>query len=355
MSSVNLKDLTLPEMEEMVGDLEGKAYNARQIYDWVFAKGVTQIDDMTNLSKEFRSRLGEVAGIGTLELVRAHTAADGTRKFLFGLEDGLRIESVLIPDEDRRTLCISTQVGCKLDCKFCLTGVGGFTRNLRAWEIVDQVLSVARELSPEEKLTNYVFMGMGEPLDNYREVVKAIRLMTDPKGMSISPRRITLSTSGLAPAIKKLGQEDLKVNLAVSLNASSDPVRTRIMPINKKYPLPVLLEACRQFPLAPRRRITFEYVLLEGVNDSPEQAAELARLLRGIPCKINLIPFNPFPGALFHRPSPQKLAAFQDILQSSHLTATIRESRGADILAACGQLVTNPQILNELAVSASVG
>src|SRR3972149_2729625 len=352
MSVVNLKDLTLPEMEELVGDLQGKAYNARQMYDWIFAKRAVRINDMTNLSKEFRSRLEEVAEIETLQLIRAHTAGDGTRKFLFGLEDGRRIESVLIPSEDRRTLCISTQVGCKLDCKFCLTGVGGFTRNLRAWEIVDQVLSVVREIPPEEKLTNYVFMGMGEPLDNYREVVKAIRLMTDSKGMSIPPRRITLSTSGLVPAIKKLGQEDLKVNLAVSLNASADPVRTRIMPINKKYPLSSLLEACRQYPLARRRRITFEYVLLDGVNDSPQQAAELARLLQGIRCKINLIPFNPFPGALFRRLSPQRVAAFQEVLQNRHLTALIRESRGIDILAACGQLVTNPDTLSEIAVSA---
>lgn len=355
MSPVNLKNCTLAELEDLVGELGGKTYNARQIYDWMFAKAVGRIEDMTNLSKEFRSRLAEVAKIRCLRLVRVHAAADGTRKFLYELEDGRRVECVLIPDDDRLTLCLSSQVGCKLDCKFCLTGVGGFTRNLKAWEIVDQVLNVRRELLPGEKITNYVFMGMGEPLDNLSEVAKAVRVMTDAKGLAISPRRITLSTSGLAAGIGRLGEEDLKVNLAVSLNAPTDAVRTRIMPINKKYPLAVLLDACRKFPLPPRRRITFEYVLLEGVNDAPEQAVELARLLRGLPCKLNLIPFNAFPGSSFRRPAPQRVAAFQEVLKRHYLTATIRESRGADVLAACGQLVTNPDVVNEIAPPAFVG
>jgi 23S rRNA (adenine2503-C2)-methyltransferase len=246
----------------------------------------------------------------------------------------------LIPDEDRQTLCISSQVGCQQACRFCLTGSGGFTRNLKAFEIADQVLEVERILRQERKrrITNIVLMGMGEPLANFDEVMAALKVITSEKGLGFSPRRVTISTDGLVPEIDRLGNCGVKVNLAVSLNATTDEVRDRIMPVNRRYPIKELLAACRRFPLEPRRRITFEYVLLKGVNDSVEDAHQLARLLRGIKCKVNLIPFNPFPGSEFKRPDDVAVRQFQKVLLDNHYTAPVRESRGSDISAACGQL-----------------
>jgi 23S rRNA (adenine2503-C2)-methyltransferase len=295
---------------------------------------------MTNIPKAEQGLLSAVFYLPLPKVVATETSKDGTKKFLFELEDGHTIESVLIPDEDRQTLCISSQVGCQQACRFCLTGSGGFTRNLQAFEIVDQVLEVSRLVKEEEmqRLTNIVLMGMGEPLANFEEVVKALRVITSDKGLGFSPRRITVSTDGLVPEIGSLGKTGLKVNLAISLNATTDEVRDKIMPVNLRYPIKQLLAACAHYPLEPRRRITFEYVLLKNVNDSVEDALRLAKLLRGIKSKVNLIPFNPFPGSAFERPDDATVRLFQKILLDHHLTAPVRESRGRDISAACGQL-----------------
>jgi 23S rRNA (adenine2503-C2)-methyltransferase len=269
---------------------------------------------------------------------REQRATDGTRKFLFRLQDGEEIESVLIPDEDRLTACISTQVGCPLACRFCLTGLMGMRRNLKAGEIVGEVLALQDALAAGERISNIVLMGMGEPLLNLPEVERALRILCDDHGAGFSPRRITLSTAGHVPGIARLAASDLGVNLAVSLSATTDEVRDRLMPINRRWPIADLLNACRAYPLPNRRRLTFEYVMLDGENDSPEDARRLVRLLRGIRCKINLIPFNATPD-LPDRPSPrERVEAFQQILIDAHLTATIRESRGRDIAAACGML-----------------
>lgn len=307
----------------------------RQLVHWMYERHARSIDDITEFSKKLRQELSKTAYIGNLELVERKGSADGTTRYLFGLDDGESIESVLIPEEDRLTLCISSQVGCAMACSFCLTGAIGFRRNLTTYEIVDQVLSVSRDITPV-KLTNVVLMGMGEPLANFDNVVEALWRMTAM--CRLSPRRITISTAGLAPRITDLGRHAPPVNLAVSLNATTDGVRTRIMPINRTYPLAVLLSACREFPLAPRRRITFEYVLLKGINDSPADAQRLVGLLRDIPSKVNLIPFNPYAGAEFKPPDEAAVLAFQKILLDHHLTAIIRKSKGQDVGAACGQL-----------------
>ena len=284
-----------------------------------------------------------MAYISNLELLKRQASKDGTEKFLFGLEDGESIESVLIPDEDRHTLCISSQVGCAMSCGFCLTAGIGFKRNLKAHEIVDQIIAVIRVKSEELKVksstnpvTNIVFMGMGEPLLNLDEVVEALHLITG--FMGFSKRRITLSTCGIAPKIIELYRRAPHVNLAVSLNAATDEVRNRLMSINKEYPIRVLLDACRKIPLSPRDRITFEYVMIDGMNDSLSDAKRLVTLLRGISSKVNLIPFNPFAGSRFKRPSDERVLAFQEILVGGKIYTFIRKSKGQDILAACGQL-----------------
>lgn len=337
---VNIKSLALDELEVRLVAMGLKKYRARQVFDWVYAKLARSFDEMTNIAKTERDLLASAFAISSLNTLTVESSSDGTRKFLFGLEDGHTIESVLIPDEDRLTLCISSQVGCRQACRFCLTAKGGFTRNLRFFEIVDQVLEVVRVLRKEQQrgITNIVLMGMGEPLANFDEVIKALRVMTSDQGLGISPRRVTLSTAGLVPEIDRLGESGVKVNLAISLNASTDEMRDRIMPVNKRWPLKDLLAACKRFPLEPRRRITFEYVMLKGVNDSEEDAERVAKLLRGIKCKVNLIPFNPFPGSEFERPDDRTVRRFQKILLDRNYTAPVRESRGRDISAACGQL-----------------
>jgi 23S rRNA (adenine2503-C2)-methyltransferase len=282
-----------------------------------------------------RSELNGLAYISNLSLLDQRASVDGTRKFLFGLEDGESIESVLIPDDDRLTLCISSQAGCALGCTFCLTGHLRLRRNLLAHEIVDQVISTARLIAPD-KLTNIVFMGMGEPLANFESVIEALSRLTGL--MKISPGRITLSTAGIVPAMKQLAERVPRVKLAISLNATTDEMRDRIMPVNKQYPLKTLLEACMEYPLKPRQRITFEYVLLKGLNDSSTDARRLVKLLRGIPSKINLIPFNPFSGCEYERPEDSDVRSFLEILLKSQMTVFIRKSMGSDILAACGQL-----------------
>lgn len=302
---------------------------------WIYERRVEDIEGISEYSKDLRERLAGKAYISNLALLERLISRDGTEKYLWGLEDGETIESVLIPDEDRLTLCISSQVGCALKCAFCLTGTLGLKRNLEAHEIVDQVISAARLATPRT-ITNIVLMGMGEPLMNFDNIIEALWQMTD--WMHISPRRITLSTAGIAPKILELAKEGPPVNLAISLNATTDVVRDRVMPINRTYPLKQLLAACRKYPLPPRRRITFEYVMMKGVNDTPDDAKRLNELLRDIPAKVNLIPFNPFPGAPFERPDDNQVLAFQKRLTGKTMTVLIRKSKGQDILAACGQL-----------------
>ncbi len=293
---------------------------------------------MTNLKKVLRQRLAEVFDIGRLQRRDCETAADGTRKYLFELVDGERIESVLIPERDHYTLCLSTQVGCAQGCRFCLTASGGLGRNLTQGEILAQVRDIRFDLEQPENLTNIVFMGMGEPLANYRNLIGAIGLLQDNKvGFGFSKRKITVSTAGLVPRLADLGR-DTDVGLAVSLNATDNETRSRLMPINRRYPLEVLLEACRRYPLAPQRRITFEYILLAGINDRPADARRLSALLRPIRAKINLIPFNDHPGSEFRRPDEGTILAFQKVLVDQRYTAIIRRSKGREISAACGQL-----------------
>ena len=338
MSKTDLRDLSLIETETFAADLGLEKYRGRQIFHWVYGKAADSIDAMTELSREARGLLSQRAYISRIAEVKRQCSIDGTEKFLFALEDGHRIESVLIPEEDRLTLCISTQVGCGMGCTFCLTGKGGLVRNLRSSEIINQVLAVQGGLPAGRRLTNIVIMGMGEPLANYHHTIKAIEILTHPRGPAIGAQRITLSTSGLAPQIRKLGEGRLNINLAISLNAATDEQRNLIMPINKKYSMAKLLQACREYPLKRRRMLSFEYVLLAGLNDTPEDAHHVARLLKGIRCKINLIPFNEFPGSPYKRPSEESVLRFQEVLAGHHFSAFIRKSRGADILAACGQL-----------------
>lgn len=332
---INLKELSEERIIDYIKEIGLPPFRARQLIHWIYRRYATSIDEITELSLSLRERLKEISYISNLDLIESQMAKDGTEKYLFRLEDGEMIESVLIPDKDRLTLCISSQVGCAMGCKFCLTGQIGLRRNLRAHEIVDQVISVSRLLIPR-KLTNVVLMGMGEPLANFDEVVEAIRRMIGLMG--ISRRKITLSTSGIVPALLDLPEKAPHINIAISLNATTDAVRDKIMPINRVYPLGMLLDACRAYPLEPRRRITFEYILLKDVNDSLDDARRLVHLLKGIRCKVNLIPFNAYEGAGFESPSEDRIKAFQKILINGGMTAPIRKSKGQDIMAACGQL-----------------
>ena len=329
-------------MEQFTRERDWPRYRGQQILNWIYQKGITRIEEMSNLSLSDRNLLQDRAWISDLQLIRHQQGVDGTEKFLFRLSDQQEIESVLIPDDERHTLCISTQAGCTLDCGFCLTGTMGLLRNLKTHEIVDQVLWVQRRIKPKLSLTNVVLMGMGEPLANYREVIEALQRMTHPMLMGFPPRRITVSTAGLVPQMKKLGQSGLNVNLAVSLNATTNSQRDRIMPeINRQYPMEKLLEACRSYPLPPRRRLFMEYVLLRGLNDTASDALRLLRLLKGIRCKVNLIPYNDYPGSSFRRPSDEVLLRFHQQLLKGGLLVFTRKSRGRDILAACGQLRTD--------------
>ncbi len=335
-----LTGLMRDEVESLVEQMGQPRYRGRQLFRWVQARRARELAAMTDLSLAFRKTLEATVTISRPAVAQEQRASDGTRKFLLRLADAEEIESVLIPDEDRLTACISTQVGCPLACRFCLTGLMGIRRNLTAAEIAGEVLTLQDQLEPGTRISNVVLMGMGEPLLNFAEVERALRILCDEQGASFSPRRITLSTAGHVPGIKKLAASDVGVNLAVSLSATTDAVRDQIMPINKRWPIAVLLEACRAYPLPNRRRLTFEYVMLDGVNDSADDARRLVPLLRGIRCKVNLIPFNATTD-LPDRPSPRdRVEAFQQILCDAHLTATIRESRGRDISAACGMLRT---------------
>lgn len=333
----NLRDFTYEELLEEVRALEEKPYRAEQIYGWVYRKCASSIDSMTDISKVLRERLKESYAIEGVNVLDVRTSFDGTRKFLSELADGSRIESVLIPEGDRLTLCVSSQAGCALGCRFCMTGMAGFTRNLTLSELNGQVFAAKGILEEGEAVTNIVLMGMGEPLNNLDNVIRFASILTDGKGFGFSHNKVTVSTAGVVPGIKRLAEE-ANINLAVSLNATTDEVRDLIMPINKKYPLDVLLEALRAYPHPGKKHITIEYVLLADVNDSLEDARRLVTMLRGIPCKINLIPFNPFPGSRYRPPENQRVSAFSKLLQDSGYVAIVRASKGADILAACGQL-----------------
>ena len=333
----DVKSFTEEQFVRWLGQYGIAAYRAGQILRWIYHRGVYSFSEMTDLSRDLRKFLSERLAISRLETEEVQTSKDGSRKYLFRLKDGQHIESVLIPEPGHWTLCISSQVGCGMGCKFCLTGRGGLVRNLEPSEIVNQVCAVREDLQDPTSLTNIVFMGMGEPLANYNSVVQAIRTITGNNGLQFSNRRVTLSTGGLAPRIDDLGR-DIRVSLAVSLNAADNATRNKLMPINRTYPIEMLLSACRKFPLPSRRTIMFEYVLIAGVNDTPRDAERLARLLRPIRAKINLIPFNPYEGAEFRRPEEDSILTFQKVLLDRHYTAIVRHSKGGDIGAACGQL-----------------
>lgn len=334
---MDLYDLTLNELTELLATWGYPAFRAKQIWRWA-GKGVTDFEEMTDLGRSVRQELGQRLRLTPLDLRSRRTSMDGSQKFLWRLKDGEYIETVLIPEEDHYTLCLSSQVGCAMGCRFCLTARRGLARNLTAGEIVAQVLGVRCLLKVDKPLKNLVFMGMGEPLANFAAVSKALVILTASWGLNFSTRRVTVSTVGLTPYIPRLG-EAVQVNLTISLNAPDDTTRSFLMPINRTYPLKEVLAACRAFPLRRHRRLTFAYVLLDGINDSPSQARDLARLLRGFRAKINLIPLNPAPELPF-KPSPRmRILEFQEILRAAHYPVFIRESRGQDIAAACGQLV----------------
>lgn len=334
---VDIKNLNREELKGLIRELGKEDYRAQQIIQWVYGHRVDSFQEMTNLSTKLRDFLQEKSRMDGLALHDVETSSDGSQKFLFVLEDGEAIESVLIPDRGRLTLCVSTQAGCAFGCRFCLTGQRRLSRDLSTSEILGQVLTV-QNLKKPKGLTNIVLMGMGEPLANFGNTVKALEIMGYSDGLRFSRRRITLSTVGLVPGIDRLGRSPRLCRLAISLNATDNATRNSLMPINKKYPLEDLLEACRRFPLAPRERITFEYVLIRGVNDSDEDAKRLPRLLRGIKAKVNLIPYNESPLLPFERPDEESILAFQQTLLQKNMTAIIRKSRGTDIGAACGQL-----------------
>jgi len=336
-SRPDVKELSLEELTGLLTRLGQPAFRAAQVYNWLFHKDAAGFEEMTNLPKELRRALDRELSVGRLEPTAVQVSEDGTRKLLFGLADGERIESVLIPERDHWTLCLSSQVGCAMGCAFCHTGAGGLRRNLSPAEIIGQV-QAARRLAPDDRpVSNLVFMGLGEPLANLDNLVAALKVITDPRGLGLAWRKVTVSTVGLpGPMVELLSR--VKVRLAVSLNAPNDALRDQLMPVNRRHPLAEVLAACRKLPLRPGERVTFEYVLLAGVNDSPAQALDLVRLLSRVPAKVNLIAFNEHPAAAFKRPSDEAVAAFQEKLLSKNLAVFVRRSMGRDILAACGQL-----------------
>ena len=365
----NLLDFTLPALTEWFGAQAEKPFRAKQVYKWIHQRGIDDFDAMTDLAKSLREKLKAIAQVKAPAILSEHRSADGTVKWLFDVGIGNGIETVYIPEDDRGTLCVSSQVGCALDCKFCSTGRQGFNRDLAVGEIIGQLWVANRRLeemerqgistrladpddpSPEPSrsprpVSNVVMMGMGEPLNNFQPVVDAMSIMLDDHAYGLSRRRVTLSTSGVVPNIRKLA-EALPVALAVSLHAPNDEIRSRIMPVNDAYPIAKLLEACREYlEVSPRDFITFEYVMLKGVNDSPDHAKELAKLLKSVPSKVNLIPFNPFPDSGFETTEMDRVRRFQQVLLDAGFIATIRKTRGDDIDAACGQLAG--QVVNRM-------
>jgi 23S rRNA (adenine2503-C2)-methyltransferase len=339
-SRPDIGEFDLAELEDALAGSGAPRFHARQIFQWIHRRGVTDFESMTDLSRALRLRLDDEFRVSTPEVARTERSVDGTVKFLLQLADGNLIESVYIPDTPSNTFCLSTQVGCAMRCAFCLTGKMGIVRNLSAGEIVGQVRVLARELGMLSQRFNIVLMGMGEPLHNYDETMKALRILATEHGLSVSPRRVTLSTVGVLPALERLATEPLMPNLAISLHSTTEDQRDALVPINRKYGLKELLDACRQFPLKRRNRITFEYVMLRDVNDTPEDARRLVKLLSGIKSKVNLLPLNEAAGIPFERPSDDTVNRFAKILADHHMTVSVRKSRGRDIRAACGQLIT---------------
>ncbi len=341
---INLLDLNRADMEAFFLARGEKAFRATQVLKWLHQYGVIHFDEMTNLGKALRAKLAESAEIRAPEVVVDQVSADGTHKWLLRLDSGNSVETVFIPERGRGTLCVSSQVGCALECAFCSTGRQGFNRNLSVAEIIGQVWVANKALGRDPKgdriISNVVLMGMGEPLLNFDNVVKAMDLMMDDFAYGLSKRRVTLSTSGVVPALERLKQTS-DVALALSLHAPSDELRDELVPLNKKYPIREVLDACTRYigSLDSRRKITVEYVMLDGVNDTNQQARELVKVLRGVPAKVNLIPFNPFPGTQYRRSTPERIDCFRDILQKGGLITITRKTRGDDIDAACGQLV----------------
>ncbi len=342
MNKVNLFNLNRAGLEEFFVTLGEKSFRAQQVMKWIYHQGVTDFEQMTNLGKSLRERLAEVAVIEPLRIVTEQVSDDGTRKWLMALGERNAIEAVYIPEPGRGTLCVSSQVGCALNCSFCSTATQGFNRNLETSEIIGQVWRAAQAIghNPNNRLiTNVVMMGMGEPLMNFDAVVPAMELMRDDLAFGLAGKRVTLSTAGLVPKIDDL-REATDVSLAVSLHAPEDDLRNELVPLNKKYPIAVLLESCRRYVAGRNKsRVTFEYTLIDGVNDHPEHARKLAKLMRTVPSKVNLIPFNPFPGTSYKRSSDAAIERFKQILMQANLVATVRKTRGDDIDAACGQLV----------------
>lgn len=341
--------LTLQELKDNLAQHGFETFRASQIWGWVYKKGATDFSQMKNISKPQQQKLAEIFTLARPQLAKNLTSFDNTRKWLLEFEDKNRVETVFIPEENRGALCVSSQVGCTLSCTFCHTGTMKLVRNLSAKEIIEQVLIARDELQEWDKrregclFTNIVMMGMGEPLYNYDQVAKALKIIMDSHGIAISKRKITLSTSGVVPAIRKCGEE-LGVNLAISLHAVRDELRDEIVPLNKKYPIAELLQACRDYPAANNaRRITFEYVMLKDVNDSDADARELCRLLKGIPAKVNLIPWNPWPGAPYETSSRNRIMAFSRIVNDAGFSSPVRATRGQDIGAACGQLKSDSE------------
>lgn len=333
----------MEEIEELVAKMGEAHFRAGQIFAGIYRRRIRTWDALTDVGRNLRERLRESFALEYPKPERVFESRDGTRRYLLDVSRGHKIESVFIPEEQRDTFCISTQVGCAVECLFCVTGKLPMRRNLSAGEIVGQVLELQSDRGTIPKRLNIVIMGMGEPLLNYDNVMKAVRLMTDKRGMGLSPRRITLSTSGIVPGLRRLGEEPVIPNLAISLNATTDEVRDVLIPINRKWDIATLMKACREFPLEKRRRITFEYVLIEGVNDTSEDAHRLVTLLRGMKKKINLIPLNADPWIYLKTPAEERVLAFQKILVDHHITAFIRRPRGNDISAACGMLAGREQ------------
>ena len=336
----NLLESTPDEVVDLVRSWGEPAYRGRQVAALVYQKGVRDFSAMSNLPRPLRDRLEAEATVAPPAVAERLASKDGSTKLVLELADRRRVHAVLMPDEDRLTLCVSVQVGCGFACAFCFTGTMGLVRSLTPGEIVGQVWAARAALPAGARLTHLVFMGMGEPLANYQATVKALRILVAPDGFGFSPRRVTVSTVGLVQGLERLARENLRVNLAVSLHAATDEVRSRLMPVNRGWGLDDLLAACRRFPLPVRQRMTFEYTLLDGINDRVEDARRLARRLAGFRCKINLIPFNEWEGSGFHRPPAARILAFQRTLLDAGFTATVRWSKGEDVGAACGQLQT---------------
>lgn len=339
-SRLNLKGLWLEDFQKLLADRREKPFRAKQLASWIYNKRVSDFSRMTDVSKSFREQLAKDAYVSDLKIVRTEISKDKSIKFLFELEDKETIEAVFIKEKGRNTICISSQVGCPLACAFCATGYMGYKRNLTAGEIVDQIIQIKKNIPKNETINNIVFMGMGEPFLNYDNVLKALRIMTSDLGLGISPKRITVSTAGVTDKIYQLAQDLPKVKLAISLHSPEEELRKKLMPITKKFPLKPLLEAGRFYAKNSNQRITFEYVLIKGVNDTEEIALKLAKSIQGIPCKINLILYNPIADADFERPSMESVNRFREILYPRAPAVTLRISKGVDIQAACGQLKT---------------